>query len=129
MTSPPHSYYSVGVKIPNYVSTEWSSLALASTFAVTYTIVLTAAMTIATKVNPRIAIPELSKVVWFTLCMYFLPYFAIYAIPRTNICPDSSIHLVLEDYYALKFASLPCSQHLLASTPCLICAISLRTRL
>lgn len=64
----PHSYYPVGVDIPNYVPNEWSTLALVSTFAVTCIVVLTAAQTIATNVNPRITILELSKVLWFTLC-------------------------------------------------------------
>lgn len=64
-----HSYYPVGVEIPNYVPNEWSTLALVSTFAVTCTIVLTAAQALATNANPRITILELSKVLWFTLCM------------------------------------------------------------
>lgn len=66
--TPPHSYYPVGVEIPNYVPNEWSTLALVSIFAVTCIIVLTAAKTIVTNVNPPITIPELSKVLWFTLC-------------------------------------------------------------
>ncbi|KAI1407971.1 3-beta-hydroxysteroid-Delta(8),Delta(7)-isomerase [Hypoxylon sp. FL1857] len=92
--TPPHSYYPVGVDIPNYVPNEWSTLALVSTFAVTCGIVLTAATTIAKKRNPRITTSELSKVLWFTLC--------------------GSIHLILEGYYAVNFATLPGSQHLLA---------------
>ncbi|XXG99718.1 hypothetical protein Hte_006059 [Hypoxylon texense] len=89
-----HSYYPVGVEIPNYVPNEWSTLALVSTFGVTCLIVLTAAKTIATNANPRITVPELSKVLWFTLC--------------------GSIHLFLEGYYAFHFATLPGSQHVLA---------------
>ncbi|KAJ5493668.1 Emopamil-binding [Penicillium fimorum] len=92
--TPLHSYYPVGVEIPSYVPNQWSTLALVSTFAVTCLIALTAAKTIATNVNPRITIPELSKVLWFALC--------------------GSIHLILEGYYALCFATLPGSQHLLA---------------
>ena len=72
---PLHSYYPVGVEIPSYIPNEWSTLALVSTFAVTCTIVLAAAKTIATNVNPRITIPELSKVLWFTLCTFYLPLF------------------------------------------------------
>lgn len=71
--TPPHSYYPVGVKITNYVPNEWSTLALVSTFAATCIIVLSAAKTIATNVNPRITIPELSTVLWFTLCTSSLP--------------------------------------------------------
>ncbi|KAJ5970410.1 Emopamil-binding [Penicillium vulpinum] len=92
--TPLHSYYPVGVEIPSYVPNEWSTLALVSTFGVTCIIVLTAAKTIATNVNPRITTPELSRVLWFTLC--------------------GCIHLILEGYYALNFATLPSSQHLLA---------------
>jgi cholestenol delta-isomerase len=70
---PAHSYYPVGVEIPNYISNQWSTLELVSTFAITCTIVLTAATTIATKVNPRITTFELSKVLWFTLCSSSIP--------------------------------------------------------
>ncbi|KAJ6118641.1 Emopamil-binding [Penicillium samsonianum] len=77
--TPPHSYYPVGVKITNYVPNEWSTLALVSTFAATCIIVLSAAKTIATNVNPR-----------------------------------GSIHLILEGYYAINFATLSSSQQLLA---------------
>lgn len=73
--TPLHSYYPIGVKVPNYVPNEWSTLALVSTFAVTCIIVLTVAKTIATNANPRITIPELSKVLWFTLCTSPLPLF------------------------------------------------------
>ncbi|KAJ5800488.1 Emopamil-binding [Penicillium psychrosexuale] len=52
------------------------------------------AKTIATNKNPHITIAELSIVLWFTLC--------------------GSIHLILEGYYALNFATLPGSQQLLA---------------
>lgn len=69
----PHSYYPVGVEIPNYVPNEWSTLALVSTFAVTCIIVLAAAQTLATNANSRITILELSKILWFTLCIYSLP--------------------------------------------------------
>lgn len=69
----PHAYYPVGVEIPSYVPNEWSTLALVSTFAITCTIVLTAAQILARNANPRITILELFKVLWFTLCMYFLP--------------------------------------------------------
>ena len=71
--TPPHSYHPVGVEIPSYVPNEWSTLALVSTFAVTCIIILTAAKTIATNVNPRITTAELSIALWFTLCMSSLP--------------------------------------------------------
>jgi cholestenol delta-isomerase len=66
--NPSHSYYPVGVEIPNYVPNEWSTLALVSTFAVTCVIVLGTAKHLATKANPGIAISELSKALWSTLC-------------------------------------------------------------
>lgn len=75
----PHSYYPVGVKIPNYVPNERSTLALVSTFAVTCIIVLTASKTIATNADPHITIRELSQVLWFTLCTNILQDFTDYA--------------------------------------------------
>jgi cholestenol delta-isomerase len=69
----PHSYYPVGVAIPSYVPNEWSTVALVSTFAITCIVVLAAAKAIATNTNPGITIPELSKVLWFTLCTSSLP--------------------------------------------------------
>ncbi|GAW13780.1 hypothetical protein ANO14919_031700 [Xylariales sp. No.14919] len=90
----PHSYYPIGVEIPNYVPNERSTLTLISIFAVTSLIVLTAAKALATNANPHITVSELSKVLWFTLC--------------------GPIHLFLEGYYALNFATLPGSQHILA---------------
>ncbi|PLB44501.1 3-beta-hydroxysteroid-Delta(8),Delta(7)-isomerase [Aspergillus steynii IBT 23096] len=90
----PHSYYPVDAAIPNYVPNEWTTLSLVSTFAVACVVVLSVAKTLATNANPRISISELSTVLWFTLC-----------------CP---IHLILEGYYALNWATLAGSQHLLA---------------
>jgi len=112
--STPHSYYPVGVKIPNYVPNEGSTLALVSTFAVTCVVVLTVAKTLATYVNPRITISELSKVLWFTLCTSYPFPPPIFARSCINKRPGGSIHLFLEGYYALNFATLPGSQHILA---------------
>jgi cholestenol delta-isomerase len=64
----PHSYYPVGVEIPNYVPNEWSTLTLVSTFAAACVIVLAVTYSLATKTNPRISKLELSKVFWFALC-------------------------------------------------------------
>ncbi|KAL2855970.1 Emopamil-binding protein [Aspergillus pseudoustus] len=92
--TPPHSYYPVGVEIPNYVPNEWSTLALVSTFAAACIVVLGVTSSFATKTNPRISKSELSKVFWFALC--------------------GSIHSILEGYYARNFATLPGEQTLLA---------------
>jgi len=70
MTKHSHSYYPVGVKIPNYVPNEWSTLSLVSTFAVVAVIVLGTAKTLATNANPRISLSELSQVLWFSLCIF-----------------------------------------------------------
>lgn len=64
----PHSYHPVGVDIPNYVPNEWSTLALVSTFAAVAVAVLATAKTLAAKSNPNISIPDLSTVLWFSLC-------------------------------------------------------------
>ncbi|KAL2854211.1 Emopamil-binding protein [Aspergillus pseudodeflectus] len=90
----PHSYYPVGVQIPNYVPNEWSTLTLVSTFAAACVIVLAVTYSLATKTNPRISKSELSKVFWFALC--------------------GSIHSILEGYYARNFSTLPGEQTLLA---------------
>ncbi|KAL4808661.1 Emopamil-binding protein [Aspergillus unguis] len=89
-----HSYYPVGVYLPNYAPNEWSTLALVLTFAVVWVAVVCAARTFATKVNPSISITELIKVCWFAQC--------------------GAIHSLLEGYYALNFSSLQGSQSILA---------------
>lgn len=38
----------------------------------------------------------------------------VYVFPRTNKLLGGSIHFILEGYYAMKFATLPSSQHILA---------------
>ncbi|KAI1763863.1 Emopamil-binding protein [Hypoxylon sp. FL1150] len=45
--------------------------------------------------------------------MYVFPP-RMYVLPGANTRPGGSIHLILEGYYATKFATLPGSQHLLA---------------
>lgn len=70
--TPAHSYYPLGVEIPDYIPNERSTLGLVFTFAVSCVAVLTGAKIISTNANPRITIPELSQVLWFTLCMSFL---------------------------------------------------------
>lgn len=113
----PHAYYPVGVDIPNYVPNEWSTLALVSTFAVACIIVLTAAKTITTKTNPHITIPELFKVLWFTLCTYIFHHLSMHIYttpPILNHIAGSPIHFILEGYYALNLTNLPNSQHILA---------------
>ncbi|KAL4863589.1 hypothetical protein BDV12DRAFT_177345 [Aspergillus spectabilis] len=89
-----HSYYPVGVAIPNYVPNERSTLTLVSTFAVACMANLAVTSSIATKLNPRIRKTELATVLWFALC--------------------GSIHLILEGYYAFNFATLASEQTLLA---------------
>ncbi|KAK1147855.1 hypothetical protein N8T08_000368 [Aspergillus melleus] len=95
MTVPvPHPYYPLDAVIPNYVPRELSTPAILATFTVASVFILSAAKIIATTVNPRIKTSELLTVLWFALC--------------------GGIHLILEGYYALNWATLPSSQHLLA---------------
>ncbi|KAI1742685.1 EBDP4, emopamil-binding protein [Xylaria scruposa] len=89
-----HSYYPEGVEIPNYVPNEWSALTLISTFTAACGIVLTTTQAMATNANPQMTVSELSKALWSTLCGF--------------------IHLFLEGFYALNFATLQGSQHVLA---------------
>ncbi|KAI0198773.1 EBDP4, emopamil-binding protein [Astrocystis sublimbata] len=89
-----HSYYPKGVEIPNYVPNEWSTLTLISMFAAACVIVLTTAKAMAINANSRITSSELSKALWSTLC--------------------GCIHLFLEGFYAMNFATLQGSQHVLA---------------
>jgi cholestenol delta-isomerase len=108
--TPPHSYYPVGVKIPNYVPNEWSTLTLVSTFAAACVVVLAVTYSLVTKRNPRISKSELSKVFWFALC----------TSPPTRkkgillTATGGSIHSILEGYYARNFSILPGEQTLLA---------------
>ncbi|KAL5343577.1 3-beta-hydroxysteroid-Delta(8),Delta(7)-isomerase [Aspergillus crustosus] len=89
-----HSYYPVGVIIPNYVLNEWTTLTLVSIFAIACIAIFAITSSIATNVNPRIRKTELSTALWFALC--------------------GAIHSILEGYYALNFATLAGEQTLLA---------------
>ncbi|KAL4921490.1 Emopamil-binding protein [Aspergillus aurantiobrunneus] len=89
-----HSYYPLGVDIPNYAANELSTLTLLAIFASACAILLGATTLITTKANPHISRAEFLTVFWFVLC--------------------SAIHFVLEGHYARNFTTLPASQHILS---------------
>ncbi|KAL4800676.1 3-beta-hydroxysteroid-Delta(8),Delta(7)-isomerase [Aspergillus venezuelensis] len=89
-----HSYYPVGVEIPNYVANDVSTPSLLGIFVVTGSIVLLTSTSIAKYGNPRISQCDLAIVFWFALC--------------------GTIHTILEGYYALYPTTLAGSNHILS---------------
>ncbi|KAL4939371.1 hypothetical protein BDV06DRAFT_231101 [Aspergillus oleicola] len=89
-----HSYYPVGVDIPNYVANDLSTPSLLGIFVVVGSIVLVTSTSVAKYVNPRISKVELVTVFWFALC--------------------GTIHSILEGYYALNPTALPSTNHILS---------------
>ncbi|KAL4924202.1 EXPERA domain-containing protein [Aspergillus undulatus] len=89
-----HSYYPVGIDIPNYAANELSTPSLLAIFIVVGTIVLASSTSVAKYANPRIPQAELLTVFWFALC--------------------GTIHSILEGYYAISVLTIPGSQHILA---------------
>ncbi|KAH8804883.1 Emopamil binding protein-domain-containing protein [Xylogone sp. PMI_703] len=92
--TPLHPYYPQDILLPQYVPNDWSLPGLLLGFSCGVILILSTALLLAQRVNPKLSFSDRSLVLWFVL--------------------TGSIHCFFEGYYVLNHASIAGDSHFLA---------------